>query len=44
MRGIGFKFGTFFKIGLMAMVFLILAKWVLTKVKVPGLSAAVAAA
>jgi hypothetical protein len=44
MRGIGFRLGTFFKIGLIAMVFIILAKWALTKVKVPGLSSAVAAA
>jgi hypothetical protein len=43
MRGIGFRFGTFFKIGLIAMVFIIMAKWLLTKFKVPGLSAAVQA-
>jgi hypothetical protein len=43
MRGIGFRFGTFFKIGVIAVVFIILAKWLLTKVKVPGLSAAIQA-
>jgi hypothetical protein len=40
----GFKLGTFFKVGLMAMVFIVLAKWVLTRFKVPGLSAAAEAA
>lgn len=44
MRGMGFKLGTFFKVGLMAMVFIVLAKWVLTRFKVPGLSAAAEAA
>jgi hypothetical protein len=42
MRGFGFRFGTFFKIGVIAMVFILLAKWLLKKVNVPGLSAAVA--
>lgn len=44
MRGVGWGLGSFFKIGLMAMVFFILAKWVATKVNVPGLSSAVSAA
>ncbi len=39
MKKIGFSFGSFFKIGLIAMVFILLAKWVLAKVNVPGLSA-----
>jgi hypothetical protein len=42
MRAFGFSLGSFFKIGIIAMVFILLAKWVLTKVKVPGLSTAVA--
>jgi hypothetical protein len=41
MRGIGFRLGTFFKITLIAIVGILLAKWVLNKVKVPGLSSAV---
>jgi hypothetical protein len=41
MRGIGFRFGTFLKITIIAIVGILLAKWVLNKVKVPGLSAAV---
>jgi hypothetical protein len=41
MKKIGFSFGSFVKIGLIAMVFILLAKWVLTKVNVPGLSSAV---
>lgn len=44
MKGMGFRLGAFFKIGLMAMVFIILAKWVLSRFNVPGLSAAVQAA
>jgi hypothetical protein len=40
MRGFGFRLGTFFKIGIMAMVFILFAKWLLAKVPVPGLSAA----
>jgi len=44
MRGVGWGLGSFFKIGLIALVFLILVKWVATKVNVPGLSAAVAGA
>lgn len=40
MRFLGYSFGSFFKIGLIAMVFILMAKWLLTKVKVPGLSAA----
>jgi hypothetical protein len=43
MRGIGFRLGTFFKITVIAIVGILLAKWLLTKVKVPGLSSAVAA-
>lgn len=42
MRSFGFSLGTFFKVGIIAMVFILLAKWVLAKVKVPGLSTAVA--
>ena len=42
MRGLGFRFGFFVKIGLIALVFILLAKWLLKKVNVPGLSAAVA--
>jgi hypothetical protein len=41
---IGYSLGSFLKIGLIALVFLILAKWVASKVNVPGLSSAVAAA
>lgn len=44
MRGFGFKLGTFFKVGVMAMVFIIMAKWLLTRFKIPGLSAAAEAA
>lgn len=40
----GFKLGSFLRVGLMAMVFIILAKWLLSRFKIPGLSAAVAAA
>lgn len=40
MRGIGFSLGAFFKIGLIAMVFILMAKWLLKKVNVPGLSTA----
>jgi hypothetical protein len=40
MRGLGFRLGTFFKIGIMAMVFILMAKWLLSKFSVPGLSAA----
>lgn len=43
MRGMGFRLGTFFKIGIIAMVFIVLAKWVLGKFPIPGLSAAAAA-
>ncbi len=39
----GYGVGSFFKIGLIAMIFIILAKWLLSKVKVPALSAAAAA-
>jgi len=42
MRFLGFSLGSFFKIGLIAMVFILLAKWVLAKVKIPALSATVA--
>lgn len=38
---LGIRLGTFFRIGLIAMVFTLLAKWLLRKFKVPGLSAAV---
>lgn len=41
MRSIGFSLGSFLKIGLIAVVFILLAKFVLNKVKVPGLSTAV---
>jgi hypothetical protein len=44
MRGVGWGLGSFFKIGLIALVFIVLAKWVATKVNVPGLSSAVAGA
>jgi hypothetical protein len=44
MKKLGWSLGSFVKIGLMAMVFLILAKWALKKVNVPGLSTAVASA
>ena len=44
MRKVGFSIGSFFKIGLIALVFLIFAKWAAGKVNVPGLSSAVAAA
>ena len=40
---LGFKLGTFFKITVIAIVGILLAKWALTKVKVPGLSSAIAA-
>jgi len=43
MRGFGFRLGTFLKITVIAIVGILLAKWLLTKVKVPGLSAAVQA-
>lgn len=41
MKKIGFSLGTFLKIGLIAMVFILFAKWALKKVNVPGLSTAV---
>lgn len=44
MRKFGFSLGAFLKIGLIALVFLVLAKWLFKKVNVPGLSAAVEAA
>lgn len=43
MRSIGFSLGSFFKIGIIAMVFILMAKYLLAKVKVPGLSTAAAA-
>jgi hypothetical protein len=43
MRGLGFSLGTFFKITLIAIVGILFAKWLLSKVNVPGLSAAVQA-
>jgi hypothetical protein len=39
-RLFGLRLGTFFKIGIIAFVFILLAKWVLTRVKIPALSAA----
>jgi hypothetical protein len=42
MRLLGFSLGSFFKIGLIAFLFILLAKWALAKVPVPGLSAAAA--
>jgi hypothetical protein len=44
MKLLGYSFGSFFKIGLIAMLFIVLAKWVLAKVKVPALSALAQAA
>lgn len=44
MRKVGFSLGSFFKIGLIALVFLIFAKWLAGKVNIPGLSATVQAA
>jgi hypothetical protein len=44
MRGLGFSFGTFLKIGIIATVFIILAKWLFSKFNVPGLSSAIQAA
>jgi hypothetical protein len=44
MRRLGFSLGAFFKIGIMAMVFIVLAKWLFAKFPVPGLSAAARAA
>lgn len=44
MRGVGWGLGSFFKIGLIALVFIIFAKWIAAKVNVPGLSSAVAGA
>lgn len=43
-RGLGRGLGMFFKIGLIAMVFIIFAKWLLAKVNVPGLSSIASAA
>lgn len=43
MRGFGFRLGTFLKITFIAIVGILLAKWVFSKVKVPGLTAAVQA-
>ena len=40
MRKLGFSFGSFIKIGLIACVFIVLFKWVANKVPVPGLAAA----
>jgi hypothetical protein len=44
MRKLGFSLGSFFKIGLTALLFFIFAKWLAGKVNIPGLSAAVTAA
>ncbi len=41
MRGIGFSLGAFLKITIIAIVGILLAKFVFNKVKVPGLSTAV---
>lgn len=41
MRGLGFSLGAFFKITVIAIVGILLAKWILNKVNVPGLSSAV---
>ena len=43
MRGLGFRLGTFLKITFIAIVGILLAKFVFSKVKVPGLTAAVQA-
>jgi hypothetical protein len=40
---LGFKLGTFFRITFIAIVGILLAKWIFTKVKVPGLSSAITA-
>lgn len=43
MFGLGFRLGTFLKVTFMAIVGIILAKFVFSKVNVPGLSAAIQA-
>lgn len=43
MRKLGFSLGTFLKITFIAIVGIILAKWVFTRFKVPGLSTAITA-
>lgn len=43
MKLFGVRFGAFLRITVIAIVGILLAKWALTKVKVPGLSAAVQA-
>jgi hypothetical protein len=43
MRGLGFRFGTFFKITFIAIVGILLAKWLFSKLNVPGLSSAIQA-
>jgi hypothetical protein len=40
---LGVRFGAFLRITLIAIVGILLAKWALSKVKVPGLSAAIQA-
>ena len=41
MRGLGFGLGTFLKVTFIAIVGIILAKWLFSKFNVPGLSSAV---
>lgn len=43
MRGVGFGLGAFIKITIIAIVGILLAKFVFTRLKVPGLTAAVTA-
>lgn len=43
MRGIGFRFGTFLKITVIAIVGILLAKFAFSRLKVPGLSSAIQA-
>jgi hypothetical protein len=41
MRKVGFSLGSFVKIGLIALVFIVIAKWLAGKVNIPGLSSVV---
>lgn len=43
MRGTGFKLGAFIKITVIAIVGILLAKWLFTKINIPGLSSAIQA-
>lgn len=43
MKLLGVRFGAFLRITVIAIVGILLAKWLFTKVKVPGLTAAVQA-